>query len=367
MNRFTTRTGAAVIAVATATSVAACGGGSGGGSSSASASDTLTVAVDADAAPNGYDPLLYSQGQYTFFSTLYDALFVTDKDGKAQPNLVSHFTNSPDNLKTTLTLRDGVTFADGKKLDADRRQGEPRPAYGPRPRGLRPDRQGPGVGDHRRHGLRPEDRRHHVEGAAGDPENNLADTAGVIVGPDGVANPDSLETKPDGSGPYTLDEGKSTRASSYTLDKNDTAWNADAWTFDHVVYKVITDPQALANAVISGQADVAGILDPTTIDLVESKQKTVKVGGTIVGFPVTDKTGKTNPAFGNEKARQALLYATDRKALVDQLHQGVARDLAALPRGRDRLRRGPRRRSSATTRTRPSSCWPRPATRTAST
>jgi peptide/nickel transport system substrate-binding protein len=154
------------------------------------------------------------------------------------------------------------------------------------------------------------------------PENNLADTAGVIVGPDGVADPDSLETTPDGSGPYTLNQGKSTRASSYTMDKNADGWNADAWVFDHVVYKVITDPQALANAVISGQADVAGILDPTTIDQVESKQKTVKVGGTIVGFPVTDKTGKTNPAFASEQARQAIGYAIDRESLVKDLHPG---------------------------------------------
>ena len=39
----------------------------------------MTIALDSDAAPNGYDPLLYSQGQFQFFSSLYDALFVTDR------------------------------------------------------------------------------------------------------------------------------------------------------------------------------------------------------------------------------------------------------------------------------------------------
>src|SRR4051794_35049654 len=76
MNRFTTRTGVAVTAAIAAASLAACSGGS-GGSSSQSASDSVTVALNADAAPNGYDPLLYSQGQYQFFGALYDALFVT--------------------------------------------------------------------------------------------------------------------------------------------------------------------------------------------------------------------------------------------------------------------------------------------------
>src|SRR3954453_12345224 len=116
MNRFTIRTGGAVVAALAAASLAACGGGS--GSSSASASDTVTVALNADAAPNGYDPLLYSQGQYTFFGAFYDALFVTDKDGKAQPDLVSDFSNSADNTQTTLHLRTDISFADGKKLDS---------------------------------------------------------------------------------------------------------------------------------------------------------------------------------------------------------------------------------------------------------
>src|SRR3954464_13785585 len=117
MNRFTIRTGGAAVAALAAASLAACGGG-GGGSSSSSASDTVTVALNADASPSGYDPLLYSQGQFQFFSSLYDALFVTDADGKVQPSLVTDFSNSPDNLQTTLKLKEGVTFTDGSTLDS---------------------------------------------------------------------------------------------------------------------------------------------------------------------------------------------------------------------------------------------------------
>src|SRR3954465_7475420 len=113
MNRFS-KAGAVLVAATAATSLAACGGSS--GASSSSASDAVTVALNADAAPNGYDPLLYSQGQYTFFGAMYDALFVTDKDGKAQPDLVSDFSNSADNTQTTLHLRTDISFADGKKL-----------------------------------------------------------------------------------------------------------------------------------------------------------------------------------------------------------------------------------------------------------
>ena len=49
----------------------------------------------------------------------------------------------------------------------------------------------------------------------------------------------------------------------------------------------------------------------------------MSVGGTIVGFPVTDKTGATNPAFASEEARLAIGYAIDREAIVDDLHPGA--------------------------------------------
>jgi peptide/nickel transport system substrate-binding protein len=322
MNRFKT-SGTAVIAVAAVTSLAACGGGDGGsGGNSQSPSDTLTIALNADAAPTGYDPLLYSQGQFQFFSALYDALFVTTPDGTVEPSLVEEFSNNADNTQTTLTLREGVTFADGSELDAelvkanlDRRSDPDLEAYGALGEG-----QASAITD-----VTASDAQTVVitwAAPQATPENNLVDTTGIIVGPDGVADPDSLETTPDGSGAYTLNEGETTRASKYTFDKNAESWNADAWTYETIVFNVITDVQALANAVVSGQADIANYLDPTTIELVESRQSTVSVGGTTVGFPVTDKTGATNPAFGEEAARQALLYATDRESIVNDLHQG---------------------------------------------
>ena len=335
MNRFKTRGGTAVAAAAAMATLAACGGGDGGGGggTSQSPSDTLTVALDADAAPTGYDALLYSQGQYQFFGALYDALFVTTPDGAIEPSLVSEFSNNEDDTETTLTLREGVTFAGGAALDAelvkanlDRRDDEDLEAYG-----ALADEQASDITE-----VTVEDEQTVVITWAqpqATPENNLVDTAGIIVGPDGIADPASLETTPDGSGAYTLDEGATTRASTYTLEKNDEAWNADAWAYDTIVVRVITDPQALANAVVSGQADVAGILDQSAIDLVESRAALTSMGGTIVGFPVTDKTGDMNPAFGNEEARLAIMHAIDREKLVTDLHDGARATSQLFPEG----------------------------------
>ncbi|RZU32069.1 ABC transporter substrate-binding protein [Blastococcus saxobsidens] len=334
MNRFTRRSRTAAIAAAAVVSLAACGGGgSSAGASSQSASDTLTFAYDADAAPTGYDPLLYSQGQFTFFSALYDSLFVTTADGTVEPSLVTEFENNADNTQTTLTLRDDVTFADGSTLDAelvkanlDRRSEEKLEAYGAL---------APGGASEIADVQAPDPRTVVITWAKpqATPENNLTDTAGIIVGPEGIADPSSLETTPDGSGAYTLNTGETTRASSYTLEKNDEAWNADEWAYDTIVFNVITDRQALANAVVSGQADVATMLDGQHVDMVEQRQSVVSVGGTIVGFPVIDKTGATNPAFTDEQARLAISYAIDRQAIVDELHPGAIPTAQLFPEG----------------------------------
>jgi len=326
------RTGVAVLAAGVLTTLSACGGSSdSGGGSSAGASDTVTISLDSDAAPNGYDPLLYSQGQYQFFSGLYDALFVTGADGTVAPNLVSEFSTSEDKLTTTLTLKEGVTFTDGSTLDStlvkanlDRRSDADLAAYQSFSAGGSTEITDVAAPDPQTVVIT------WAKPQAG-PDKNLADSAGVIVGPEGVADPDSLATTPDGSGPYTLDEGGTTRGSTYTLVKKAEAWNADAFAFDTVVFKPIIDDQALANAVVSGQADVALQLGSGTIDLVDSRRDIVKAGGTIVGFPVADKTGVTNPAFAKVEVRQALSYAIDRESLVTDLHPGARATAQLFP------------------------------------
>ncbi|WP_375387034.1 ABC transporter substrate-binding protein [uncultured Amnibacterium sp.] len=309
---------AAAVGVALSLALAGCSsGGAGGGSKDSS---TLTFGVNADNAPNGYDPLLYSQGQSTFFNGIYDSLFVTDKTGQAQPSLVSSATTSADKLTLTLKLRSGVAFTDGSKLTSavvkdnlDRRSDKTLVAYGALAAGGAAEIKSIATPDDSTVAItwaKPQ--------ATG--QNNLTDEAGIIVGPKGLADAASLKTTPDGSGPYTLDTAKTTKSSTYTLVKNTKSWHAKDYPFSTVVFKVITNTQTLANAVVSGQVDVAGQLDASTVDLVKSRQKVAQNGGTIVGFPVADKLGKTNKAFAKVEVRQALNYGTDRDALVKDLH-----------------------------------------------
>ena len=329
------RASAVAFALTAATALAACGGGSSGGpgsgGSASGGSGALTVGLNSDPAEGGYDPILYSQGQSTLYSALYDSLFVTDKDGKTQPGLVSSFTTSPDKMQLTLTLKSGVPFTDGSTLDStvvkqnlDRRTDSKLTSYGKLRAGAASEITNVAAPDPQTVVItwaKPQ--------ATG--EDNLTDEAGMIIGAKGVANPASLQTTPDGSGPYTLDTGKTTKGSTYTFDKNVKSWNAGTFVYGTVVYKIITQAQSLANALVSGQVDVAGTLDSSVIDLVSSKKDVVKDGGTIVGFPVADAVGRTTPAFAKTEVRQALNYGTDRQALVKDLHPGAKATAQLFP------------------------------------
>ena len=333
MNRLITRPALALTAGVAVVSLAACGSGNGGGGGGASAAKTVTVALNSDAAPSGYDPQLYAQGQFTFFSSMYDALFVTDTDGKVKPSLVTEFKNNAGNTQLTLTLKDGVTFSDGSKLDStlvkknlDQRSNSKLLINGTL---------GKGGTQEIKDVAAPDPKTIVITWAQpqANGQNALADTSGIIVGANAVEKRDALATASDGSGAYTLDAGRTTKGSSYQLVKNAKAWSAKDWTFDTIVFKVITDPQALSNAVVSGQADVASQLDQSTVALVDSKQKTTKVGGVIVGFPVFDKIGKTNPAFKDPNVRLALSYGTDRQAIVKDLHPASKATAQLFPSG----------------------------------
>ena len=171
MNRFTTRTGPALVAAAAMAALAACGGGdSGGGGGSQSATDTLTFALRRGRRAHRLRPAALLAGPV---HVLQRAVRRPVRDrrptARSSPAWSPSSSNNADNTQTTLTLRDGVTFADGSTLDStlvkanlDRRSDETLEAYGAlAPGGASEITDVAGAG--------PADRRHHLGAAAGEP------------------------------------------------------------------------------------------------------------------------------------------------------------------------------------------------------
>src|SRR5580692_2010251 len=257
------RIGVGALAVA-ALSLTACGGAASGGSASggggsATPSQTLTIGYDSDPAPQGYDPLLYGAGQRMFYESLYQSLFVETSTGGAAPELVSSYSYNAKKTQMTLTLKSGVTFADGSKLTAqlvkenlDRRSNAKLQSYGAF---------GKGGAEEITSVAAPNASTVVLTFAAPQAtfQTELAGESGMIVGQKGISDPTSLQTTPDGSGPYKL--SSAVTGSSYTVTRKPGA--AASYAYTTIDYKAFLDKSARVNAQISGQTDVS-IIDPTT-------------------------------------------------------------------------------------------------------
>ena len=223
------RIGAAATIVAMSASLAACSGSA--RRRREAAASNVTIGENADAAPNGYDPLLYSQGQ---FQLLRRPLRRAVRHRRGRQGRSRAWSQRPPSStrqhELTLKLASGVTFTDGSTLDSAARQAEPRPAHRRDARRLRAARARPAAARSRTSPT-PDASTVVITWAAAAGRrrrSSLADEPGMIVGSKGVANPASLKTTPDGSGPYTLDTGKTTRGSTYTLTRTRRPWNAKA-------------------------------------------------------------------------------------------------------------------------------------------
>ena len=324
------RIGISALAVA-ALSLTACGSAASSGGSAGSSgtpSQTLSIGYDSDPAPQGYDPLLYGAGQRLFYESLYQSLFVQTANGGVAPELVTSYSYNASKTQMTLKLKSGVTFTDGSKLTAqlvkenlDRRSDAKLQSYGAFAKG----------GASQITTVTAPDASTVVLTFAAPQatfQTNLAGVPGMIVGQQAISNPASLQTAPDGSGPYKL--SSAIKGSSYTVTREAGASTA-TYPYTTIVYKPFLDKQARANAQISGQTDVS-ILDPSTESMVSSNGVSlVKNGGTIQTLLIFDKTGVTAKPFGSKLVRLALSYAIDRAAYVSAVAQGSVPTASAFP------------------------------------
>lgn len=330
----TARAGGVIAAVAVAAlALTSCSGGGGGDSASGGAADTakLIIATDSDQAAFGYDPIRYGSGQRMFFEGIYDSLFVLDQDGKIVPQLVTNFEYSEDKTQLTLDLDTSATFSDGTALSAelvkenlDARGNPDLSGYSSFATGGQNEIKDVAVVD---------DDTVTLTFAAPKPgfESNLVSPTGMIVGPAGVADRSSLDATPDGSGPLTVDADATVKGNSYLLVKKEDDADADAYPFDSYEFKPILDPQARANAAISGEVDLA-LLAAETQDQVESAGVgLVANGGTIQNIIAFDKVGALGPQWAEPLVYQALSTAIDRDAFVKAIHPGEVPTANALP------------------------------------
>ncbi len=268
-----------------------------------------------------FDPYAMSDGHYRpIMATAYDSLI------KVRPNYSGY---DPDlatkwvwkgNKALVLTLRKGVKFTDGTAFNAnvvkanlDRVVVNHYP--GPRSGSLNNVDSVKVLGPYS------------VQINLKSPDNQLllwlSLNMGYMVSPKAIATADktgnltALLTATDGTGPYMLDWSKSTKGSRYTFVRNPNYWLKGAalkkaYPWDEVDYGIYTNATARANALRSGDVDMAqvGNFDMPAVSNAGFAVKTWDVD--VMRLALTDRNGDNNKALGDVRVRQALNYAINR-------------------------------------------------------
>lgn len=284
--------------------VTACGGGSN------STSGDKTVNLGVASVVQKWDPHEVDWG--TFLQPLqaaYDTLIRKNTDGTFGPALATSWEfTTPTTFR--ITLRDGVVFSDGSKLDAAAVKAN----FDSAAQQLGPKT--PLIADWTSTTII-DDKTIEIKTNSPDPSLPLvlSQNQGMMVSPKALADHAALDQVPVGAGPYTLDTKNTLANDHYTFLKNPTYWDAKDVGFTKIVFKVYTDATAQFNALQSGQIDaMAGSSDNAkaadSLGFADEKYLSFFMGLSLQG-----QTGDLVPVLKDQRVRQAMEYAVDRNEL----------------------------------------------------
>jgi peptide/nickel transport system substrate-binding protein len=319
---------AAVAAAMTALS--ACGGGGGNAADTSNdgadnppapkAGGQITVLEDSGFAgswPAGLDPATNTNGaaNQPFMDTIYGQLFKLVEGGKVEGELAESSSLSSDGKTFTIKLRPGVKFSDGSPFDAatvkwnfDRSLASPCTCN---PKSSWPPLEKPAVT------------------TSGDDTVEIHFTAPfaaiqrsfISANLNWIASKTSFEKmgekafkqKPVGAGPFTV--VSNSPSNQLVVKKNPGYFRQGHPYLDQITFKSIGGDQAAYQALQAGQADAyEGISTPALVDQA-AKQSNLTTTQMESTSPYVLQLNTTKPPFDDQKARDAIYYATDTEAI----------------------------------------------------
>lgn len=298
----------------------ACGGGSPGVQpSTTTGGGTLRVGALGRTGAITRDPhgTQSNESDYLIVSLLYDTLTIPALKPNTAPRLAASWTHS-DDLKTwRFELAEGATFHDGSPVTAQdavfslRRLRET-PAGASRLPGIEA-----------RNITADGDRTVVLVSDYANAELPLLTRLTTFVVPDGTTDQDIA--KAPGTGPFKLDWYRDGNA---RLVRNDD-WYGGEIHLDAIEVKIFESPQALANALLAGQLDLASNVGAVAARTAAGRAdiQTVRRPNDMA-MPIVMRTA--DGPFADPRVREALRLAVDREAMVQQVLSGygsVANDV----------------------------------------
>jgi peptide/nickel transport system substrate-binding protein len=303
----------------------ACGGPSG------SPPADRTLRIGQYWPPTSLDPAKAGGESQLFLQPAYDPLIYRAADGSYQPRLATAWRYlGTGNTAFELTLRDGVTFADGSPLTADglkasiehfRRSAGQAAAFLAPIATMTP--QGRLV-------LRLTLNQPHPLLPSLFTQDFLA---GDVIGPAGVAAPAELATRTFGAGPYVLLPGETVTGDHYTYGPNPKYWNSGGRFYDKITVKVLPNENTALAALKTGQVDVVGGSYAIAGGAKAAGFKVASSPAIVMGLQLNDRAGTLCPPLADVRVRQALNYAVDRVKITSALlgEYGVPVDQPSAP------------------------------------
>ncbi len=284
------------------------------------------------AEPRALDPqAVTAVNDFRILMNLYDGL-VRYADGtlEVEPALAEDWDISDDGLTYTFHLREGVSFHDGSAFDAeavkftfDRMLDDEHPHHdtGPFPLAFYFDAiDQVTVIDELT-----------VEFTLEEPYapflSNLAYPTGLIVSPAAVEEHGAdFGRNPSGTGAFRFEEWRSNEA--VIVERNADYWDG-APALEAVVFRPITDANTRVSEMLAGGIDLMVEVPPDNVaDFAEDPMFEVhEQSGPHVWFLILN--AKEGP-FADKAMRQAVNYAIDKEAIVNDILQGTA-EVAAGP------------------------------------
>ncbi|MEV4576133.1 ABC transporter substrate-binding protein [Nonomuraea jabiensis] len=292
---------------------AACGGtSSGGGGAGTPKTQTLSVGFVAEPANLDFTSTEGAAIPQALLVNVYEGLVKLDQDGKIVPLLAEKWDVSPDRKTYTFSLRKDVKFSSGAPFTADDVV-------------FSLDRVKSDWKLKIKSQLDVVDKVEKKDDSTAvvtlkKPSNgflySMATRLGAMFSRTGVAD---LANKPVGTGPYTL--GSWRRGDSIQLNSNASYWGTKP-ALSSITLKYFKDATAMNNALLTGGIDViSAVQAPESLQQFADPNRFQTVEGTTNGEVVLSMNN-SRPPFNDKKARQAVRYAIDHKALLETAWAG---------------------------------------------
>jgi peptide/nickel transport system substrate-binding protein len=250
---------------------------------------------------------------------------LTDKEGIVLPNLVTDWDVSADGLEYTLNFRENVTFHDGTVMDAEAIKWNFDRVLDP---SLQVPQRGPFTSIESVEIVDDNTIKLHLSDPYGPMLSVLS--SGVIR----IMSPASIEqegnsyenvVEPVGTGPYKF--GERVAGERLVLTRNEDYWGELPY-YSEVVFQVVPEAATRESLLLAGQADMI-ILPPVSdipaLKLNPNVQVLLAPSLRIIFISLNNN----DEVLSDVRVRQALNYAIDRQAIIDNVIFGAAEAMSA--------------------------------------